>query len=215
MPKQRIVMSIIGVLMLSLTVSAEIKVYSYGIDSAVKSAANAPSQETSSVVRPSSVVATSSSSDLVVKGFWYVNSGVSQSDGVSVMRVAFNNFLFDSAEGSLSISDINLLADETNSFTGGYFYPNPFSFKEGGELNYRLTGVMDIEIHMYDIFGHKIYQKTCTAGSGCGASGELQSIKFDAQNPELNGHELSAGVYFYLFINNGEVIRRGKVAIVP
>ena len=200
MPKQRIVLSIIGVLMLSLTVSAELKVYSYGIDSAVRGASKDASPAQSSVIRPSSVVATSTSEDLVVTAFWYVNSGVSSSDGVSVVRVAFNNFLFDSAYGSLSVSDISLLSSEPPAIKRGYFYPNPMRFSEGkGVLNYYLTQNMDIEIHLYDIFGRKIWSKRCAATDTCGMQGN-RNLKFgpDADS-ELNGHQLSAGVYFYLF----------------
>ena len=216
MPKPRIVLSIIGVLMLSLTASAEIKVYSYGIDSAVRAASKAPTQESSSVIRPSSVIATSTSDKLQVMGFWYVNSGVSESDGLSVVRVAFNNFLFDSAYGSLSVSDINLLSAVAPEVIGGYFHPNPMRFSEDkGVLGYTLTQNMAIEIHLYDIFGRKIWSKKCAATDVCGIQGN-KLLKFNSTaDSELKGHQLSAGVYFYLFIYEGKVVKRGKLAVVP
>ena len=40
-------------------------------------------------------------------------------------------------------------------------------------------------------------------------------IRLHLMKSELNGYEMSAGVYFYIFIFEGKVIGRGKVAVVP
>ena len=65
---------------------------------------------------------------------------------------------------------------------------------------------------MYDIFGRRIYKKVCAADSICGKA-DINQITFDSD--ELDGYHLSAGVYFYIFVYEGEVIGRGKVAVVP
>ena len=65
---------------------------------------------------------------------------------------------------------------------------------------------------MYDIFGRRIYKKVCPANSSCGHS-NVNEISFN--EAELGGYELSSGIYFYIFIYEGEVIGRGKLAVVP
>ena len=194
---------------------SSIKVAPYDINSAIRT-----SIDDDNVIR-SNVIATSENNKLNVLGFWFVNSGLSYSDDVVVMRVAFNNFLFDSADGSMSVKDINMLADIPAELQGDpLFYPNPFRFSNtntqtgtvGGVLQYQLSKAMDIEIQMYDIFGRRIWKKACAANSECGRA-KINKITFN--KTELNGYELSAGVYFYIFIYEGKVIGRGKVAVVP
>ena len=189
---------------------AKIKVSSYGGNSAVK-----VHSTKAGVVNPASVVATSESSNLQVLGFWFVNNGLTYSDDIVVMRVAFNNFLFDSSDGSVTVDDINLLAGTEPALIGDpLFYPSPFRFSEGGTLQYYLSTPMDITIQMYNIFGHRVYERDCAASSECGL-GTKNEITFDSTTTELNGNELSAGVYFYLLIYEDEVLGRGKVAVVP
>ena len=194
---------------------SDVKVTSYDINSAIKTTA------AGATVHKSNVIATSQNNNLDVLGFWFVNSGLSYSDDVVVMRVAFNNFLFDSADGSVAVKDINMLSDVPSELQGDpLFYPNPFRFsnvntqtgKVGGVLQYQLSKPMDIEIQMYDIFGRRIWKKDIAANSSYGRAG-INKIPFDKQS--LNGYEMSAGVYFYIFIFEGQVIGRGKVAVVP
>ncbi len=188
-------------------VLANMKVSSYDTNTAVRAAG-----VRSGSFNPSSVIATSESTNLQVLGFWFVNNGLTYSDDMVVMRVAFNNFLFDSSDGSVTIEDINLISAVDPDMTGDpLVYPNPMRFTDGGTLQYVLTTEMDIEIQMYDIFGHMIYQRSCAAASECGQQGynniELDESEFD--------YELSSGVYFYLFIYEDEVIGTGKLAVVP
>jgi hypothetical protein len=168
---------------------------------------------TSSAATPANVIASSENKKLNVLGFWFVNSGLNYSDDLVVTRVAFNNFLFDSAEGTIAVDDINMVADaEFKLMEEPLFYPNPFKFSQGAKLHYQLSQAMDIDIHMYDIFGRKIFNKKCSMNSKCGQSGK-NTLTFNKQ--ELGGYDMSSGVYFYIFIHNGTVIGRGKVAIVP
>jgi hypothetical protein len=194
---------------------SSVKVSSYDVNSAIQTSSSA------GLVNKSNVIASSENNRLDVLGFWFVNSGLSYSDDVVVMRVAFNNFLFDSADGSVSVKDINMLSDGPKELQGQpLFYPNPFRFssinketgKSGGSLQYILSQPMDIEIQMYDIFGRRIWKKACASNSSCGQAGQ-NKIAFNKS--ELNGYEMSAGVYFYIFIFEGDVIGRGKVAVVP
>ena len=202
-------------MLLSPFAYSNVKVSSYDVNAAIQTSSAA------GLVNKSNVIASSQNNKLDVLGVWFVNSGLSYSDDVVVMRVSFNNFLFDSADGSVSVKDINMLSDGAKELHGKpLFYPNPFRFSNinketgtaGGTLQYILSQPMDIEIQMYDIFGRRIWKKSCAANSSCGKA-QKNSITFNKS--ELNGYEMSAGVYFYIFIFEGKVIGRGKVAVVP
>lgn len=199
----------------SVFATAQMKVSSYDANSAIKVSSSG------SRVAPANVIATSQNKKLDVLGFWFVNTGLTYSDDVVVMRVAFNNFLFDSAEQGMAVRDINMLSDTAPGLQSDpLFYPNPFRFssvnnqtgESGGVLYYQLSVAMNIEIHMYDIFGRRIWKEEIAANSRYGKAGENR-IPFNKD--ALNGYEMSAGVYFYIFIYEGEVIHRGKVAVVP
>ena len=165
-------------------VYSKMSVSSYDVNSAVRMTTQASS------INPSSVIATSENETLSVLGFWFVNSGLQYDDDVVVMRVAFNNFLFDSADGSVVVDDLNLVSDVVAELKGDpLFYPNPLRFSEGGMLQYILSKPMDIEIHMYDIFGRRIYKKVCPANSSCGHS-NVNEISFN--EAELGGYELKS-----------------------
>ena len=214
MPYLNLLSTLLICFAMSFSTFAKVTVSSYDVNSAIKSR-NAETKKNSNII------ATSENKKLDVLGFWFVNSGLSYSDDVVVMRVAFNNFLFDSSDGTINVEDINMNTDTAPEIMGEpLFYPNPFRFSNvntqtgdvGARLYYKLSQAMDIEIQMYDIFGHKILTKECPAYGDCGQAGENQ-ILFNKQ--ELNGYEMSAGVYFYIFIYEGEVIGRGKVAVVP
>ncbi|MGC6367841.1 MAG: hypothetical protein ACON35_07600 [Candidatus Marinamargulisbacteria bacterium] len=199
----------------TFSVSAKVSISSFDINTAIK----ATSQ--SGNVSKSNVIASSQDGSLDVRGLWFVNSGVSYSDGVVVGRVVFNTFGYDLANGDLSVDDIAMLENtESRLTTEPLFYPNPFRFsnvnkatgKNGGTLYYTLSKAFDMEVQMYDVFGHRIWRKECPANSSCGRGGKNE---IDFNKEELNGYEMSAGVYFYLFIHEGKVIGRGKVAVVP
>ena len=214
MPSIKYIYGIFAIIICSITMEAKVSITSFDVNTAIKASAQG------STVSRSNVIATSENEKLDVMGFWFVNSGVSYSDDIVVMRVAFNNFLFDSAQGDIGIDDINMLADVPAKLIGDpLFYPNPFRFsnlnnqtnEKGGALYYKLSKPMDIKIQMYNIFGQRIWKKDCPANSSCGKV--ENKIEFNKES--LNGYEMSAGVYFYLFIYEGNVIGRGKVAVVP
>jgi len=93
-------------------------------------------------------------------------------------------------------------------------YPNPFrqSTRKGGQLGYELSKNMSLVIHVYDMLGRQIVKRTFNAGAVGGRKGYN---KLDINSETLNGHVLSAGVYFYLLIHEGTVLSRGKMAIKP
>jgi hypothetical protein len=216
MPYINVLCMILISTLLSAPSFGTMSVSSYDMDAAVKA------QSTSPKIHPNSVVTQSDNNQLSVLGFWFVNSGPSYDDSSDIMvtRMAFNNFMFDSADGTVVVTDMNPLADADPAVENALFYPNPFRFsnvnkgtnQKGGTLHYNLTTDMAIEIHMYDIFGRRIYKTECAKGSGCGQAGK-QKIAFNKNT--FNGVSLSAGVYFYIFIYENNVVAKGKVAVVP
>ena len=91
-------------------------------------------------------------------------------------------------------------------------YPNPMKFSAGeGIMYYRLSHDMDIEFRLYDCTSSLIYHTFYNAGTTGGKQGK-NPIPF-TQN-EL-GMDLSAGLYFYMVLYQGEVVSKGKLAVIP
>jgi len=82
-------------------------------------------------------------------------------------------------------------------------HPNPFTLED-----------VDIEIKLFNIYGHKVWSKKYKAGQDEGAiGGRYNKIPFNQSI--LNGHALSAGIYFYLVLSEKSVLGKGKMAIQP
>lgn len=91
-------------------------------------------------------------------------------------------------------------------------FPNPMKFSDGqGIMYYRLSRDMDIEFRLYDGTSSMIYHTFYNAGSTGGKQGK-NPIPFTRN--EL-GVDLSAGLYFYMVLYQGEVVSKGKLAVIP
>lgn len=104
------------------------------------------------------------------------------------------------------------LAIESKILGTPLFYPNPFSISSGAELGYKLSKNMDLEVRMYDIRANEIFRKTFVSGTYGGISG-YNKVFFDLST--LGRYELPSGIYFFVLINNGKVLGRGKFAVKP
>ena len=91
-------------------------------------------------------------------------------------------------------------------------YPNPFRQLEGTQLGYRLSKNFDLEIHIYDMLANQIFKKVLPKGS-IGAQKGYNKIRINIDT--FDSYSLSAGVYFYLLIHDGEVLSKGKMAVIP
>lgn len=93
-------------------------------------------------------------------------------------------------------------------------YPNPFrqNSVKGGILGYELSKPMDVEIHMYDMMGHLIVKRTFNEGAD---GGKFGYNKLRLNEDLLEKTPLSAGVYFFLIMNNGALLKKGKMAVKP
>lgn len=91
-------------------------------------------------------------------------------------------------------------------------YPNPFRLKEGTTLGYRLSKNMDIEIRIYDMRANEIFKEVLPAGTA-GAQGTYNTLFIDPETFYYS--DLSAGIYFFLIMNEGKVLGKGKMAVIP
>ena len=124
----------------------------------------------------------------------------------------------EAARISTNSSQPIMLGGETNQNTVNHVigkvlnYPNPFQLDSGTEIGYELSEDMDISIQFYDIFGKKVTTKYISKGDNGGKKGpQLVAIS----KSDFNNQSLSASVYFYYLINNGNVLGKGKMAILP
>ena len=71
---------------------------------------------------------------------------------------------------------------------------------------------MDIEIRVYDMMANELAKVQKAAGL-VGAS--MGPNKISIADLGLDANDLSAGVYFYIIMNNGVVLGKGKMALIP
>lgn len=91
-------------------------------------------------------------------------------------------------------------------------YPSPFRQEEGTTLGYGLSQSMDIEIQVYDMLANLVTKKTFVSGSLGGKEG-YNKVRIDLTT--FDGYQMPVGAYFFLLVNNGRVLDKGKVAVLP
>ena len=91
-------------------------------------------------------------------------------------------------------------------------YPSPMNQRDGGELGYRLSKDMDLELRIYDMQARMILKNTFDKGANRGKKGYNRLV----MNLEtFEGFQYSAGVYFFVLMNEGNILTKGKMAVVP
>lgn len=106
------------------------------------------------------------------------------------------SFTTDSA--ALNIEDMPLV------------YPNPFSIRTGGQIQYKLSKPANISLRIYNMLGRQIYREDFNEGENGGS--EFNTIEFNTS--KVSGFNLPSGVYIGLIINNGKVLGKLKLGIV-
>lgn len=91
-------------------------------------------------------------------------------------------------------------------------YPNPFKKNESTSIYYNLSKSMDIELRIYDMMANEISKLVRNAGLK-GAS--IGPNKIGLSDFGIDARDLSAGVYFYIIMNNGVILGKGKMAVIP
>ncbi|NBV41504.1 hypothetical protein EBR96_01880 [bacterium] len=91
-------------------------------------------------------------------------------------------------------------------------FPNPFRMSTGTHIGYWLNQDADVELRFYTSAGVEVYRSVISAGTVSGGSAGYNKVPL---NESIVGKTWSAGIYYYLLMNNGKVIGKGKLAVKP
>ncbi len=131
---------------------------------------------------------------------------------LAVLAFEWANIFLDE-EGKLANFTSLLNGGESEITNPPLVYPNPFRLEEGADLGYGLKRMdMDIQIRIYDMRGYEICRKNIEGGT----EGAMMGYNRLRLNRAFFGHgTLPAGVYFYVFVMNNELLGKGKFVIEP
>ena len=96
-------------------------------------------------------------------------------------------------------------------------YPNPFnpysavSAEKTVTLKYDLASNASIKWQIYNMAGQKVYTADFNASDAEGLKDLSKKILWDGKN--YRGQTQSTGLYFYVFVVNGEVAKKGKIIL--
>ncbi len=131
----------------------------------------------------------------------------------SFRNIVRTNDLISNQKINAAQADLDPYEDEEPAVIGPMLcYPNPFRQSEAGIIGYRLSKPMDVEIRIYNMLAHMIFKAEFGAGANGGKVG-YNRVQLDLET--FNNYELSAGAYFYLLLYEGEVLAKGKMAVIP
>lgn len=109
----------------------------------------------------------------------------------------------------------DLLANEPYQVRGRILnYPNPFTMDEGTIVGYYLSKAMDVTLKIYDMYGAEIYSEDFKAGENGGYAPDDGYNRIPLDRTSFGGHELTTGVYIYLLLYDGDVLGKGKMAVI-
>lgn len=123
---------------------------------------------------------------------------------------------------------VDPLADVESNFRPAYVFPSPFALRDGAHLGYDLAESMDIELRIYNAMGHQLVRRSYAAGEEGGKGNNdprfsnkgtvgLTNTAYNKipLNYELFNYNISAGIYFFVLLNDGKVVYKGKFAVKP
>jgi large repetitive protein len=90
--------------------------------------------------------------------------------------------------------------------------PNPFKLSDGSMLGYYLNTAADIELRVYRSSGNEVFRTTFIKDVHEGAKAGYNRVILSRN---MFGQDLSAGIYPYLLISEGNVVGKGKFAVNP
>jgi len=91
-----------------------------------------------------------------------------------------------------------------------YGYPNPFDPVKGTTIKFYLSNDADIEIQVYNVAGHLVWRKECSAGADEGGKQDINEVFWDGI--DLSGNRVAFGPYHYFILSDGKVIGKGSLA---
>ena len=145
--------------------------------------------------------------------------GSSNSDEIqnlTALRVLFRQYANpNTMSNKISLDNRLTLVDSLNSeiYKEPLIYPNPIKLTSDAVLGYWLSQPDNIQIQIYDMFGHRIFDETKIQGM-LGARMGYNRIKINAQT--FNYYNVSAGIYFlFIYDSAQKLIGKTKFAIIP
>ena len=156
----------------------------------------------------------------------YINHGTDLSDKVDIKNdqdgLLVKTYGFKSLANVITdtLAANSLRAQESNNYDSTPLtltkpllnYPNPARQKEGIEIRYGLSRDAEIELQIYDMTANLVFKNQFAKGA------QGAKVGYNRLYLTMNSFDkfaLSAGVYFYLLVNEGVVIAKGKMAVVP
>ncbi|MBT5954848.1 hypothetical protein HOG98_09040 [bacterium] len=136
-----------------------------------------------------------------------------KTENIELLRVGFSSIGQNMSEITRGITadseEDNIKAEVLGD---ALTFPNPFKQSTGTTLGYRLSKHMDIEIRIFNMLANQVFKGSYLSGTEGGKSG-YNKLTLDSSS--LNGLSLSAGVYFFIIMNDNNVLARGKMAVIP
>jgi|GEM_PF-4174759 len=147
----------------------------------------------SSLTDISQVLKRNPNSSLLVLGYYYAPYYVDLGQGPT-------NELSNAASVALQTKSVTRIP---------LLYPNPVSAGGVGQMGYHLSTGMDIELRFYDMRGYEVFRLNFLKDTMGGMTGQ------NLVNVPINQYGLSSGPYFFLLINAGKVLSKGKFVVKP
>ena len=142
----------------------------------------------------------------------YTNvSAASSSDKLVLFRSFFGT--------DVNLQDSFVLNEDAESDDGPLinraplFYPSPFRFEEGSTLGYSLKEEAAVVIRLFDMQGNKLLKRFIASGDVNGGAEGYNYVPF--MPTDFAGISLPAGIYFYLLESDGDILAKGKFAVMP
>ncbi|MDA1353490.1 MAG: hypothetical protein O3A01_03325 [bacterium] len=144
------------------------------------------------------------------------NLGGTGSGGLIALMVRYRTIADTTVNpfGNLSLGNGVTVFDSVDPEVIGkpLVYPNPMRQAAGAQLGFMLSKNMDIEVHVYNMFGIKVLGNTFPAGTPGGLFGYN---KLTINTATFGGFSLSAGPYFLVIVHEGKILAKGKFAVIP
>jgi hypothetical protein len=120
-------------------------------------------------------------------------------------------FLGDEAPGQSLLPELNNATPRIT--TKPLVYPNPFRYGSGAHLGFRLNRAdLFVDLKVYDMRGNQIFSNTIAPGD---QGARFGYNRFPINADTLSQKHLPSGVYFFLILNNGDVLGKGKFVVMP
>lgn len=87
-------------------------------------------------------------------------------------------------------------------------FPNPFRLLDGVEIGFYSSESFDAQLFVYDMLGHLRIKKDILVTN---TTYNIIPINIT----DFQGGAVSAGAYFYVLVRDDEIVRKGKMGVVP